>query len=192
MEALPAGPAPAPRNQMIVGTTIAVIAMAMLTGGMLAMWALERREAINADGRWLPSSVTIPEVPSNIMLIAFAGICSFAQWAVWSTTRGDKPHTVFALGSTAFVAVLVLNAQFYIYSQIDLGVAEGRYGSMFFAITGMFVAIMIAGVVFSLVAMFRFLAGRTDERELLVAHAVFWYAMSAVYAAIWFVVYVTK
>ncbi len=192
MEALPAGPAPAPRNQMIVGASLAAIAMAMLTGGMLGVWALKRRQAIDLDGTWLPSSVTIPEVPTNVMLIAFAGVCSFAQWAVWSAKRNDRANTVFALASTAVVAFLVLNAQFFVYSQIDLGVADGAYGSMFFAITGTFCALMIAGIVFTIVAAFRFLAGRTEQREILAAHAIFWYAMAAVYSAIWFVVYVTK
>ena len=87
MEALPAGPAPAPRNQMIVGATLVAIVMAMLTGGMLGVWALKRRQAIDLEGTWLPSSVTIPEVPTNVMLIAFAGVCSFAQWAIWSAQR---------------------------------------------------------------------------------------------------------
>lgn len=192
MEALPAGPAPAPRNQMIVGATMASVAMGMLIGGMLAVWALERREAIDAEGSWLPSGVTIPEVPSNVMLIAFAGVCSFAQWALWSARRDDRPHTIFALASSAFVAVLILNAQFFIFNQMGLGVADGRYGSMFYAIMGTFCALMIAGIVFSIVALFRYLGGRTNERELLVAHGIYWYAMSAVYAAIWFVVYVTK
>ena len=192
MEALPAGPAPAPRNQMIVGATLAAIVMAMLTGGMLGVWALKRRQAIDLEGTWLPSSVTIPEVPTNVMLIAFFGVCSFAQWAVWSAKRDDRANTVFALGSTAFVAVLVLNAQFYVYSQIGIGVADGEYGSMFFAITGTFSALMIAGIAFSIVAAFRFLAGRTQQREILAAHAIFWYAMAAIYSAIWFVVYVTK
>lgn len=192
MEALAAGPAPAPRNQMIVGATLASMAAVMLTGGMLAVWAVQRSAAIDTDGAWLPSGVVIPEVPSNVMLIAFVGLCSFAQWALWAAKRGDRPNTVFALGATAFVAILIINAQFFIYSQIGLGVADGAYGSMFFAITGTFVALMIAGIVFSAVAAFRYLGGRTRDRELLTAHAIFWYTMAAVYAAIWFVVYVTK
>ena len=35
-------------------------------------------------------------------------------------------------------------------------------------------------------------SGRTGDRELLVAHVLFWYAMTAAYSAIWFLVYVTK
>lgn len=192
MEAIAAGPAPAPRNQMIVGATLASVAMMMLTGGMLAVWAVQRTQAIDTEGTWLPSSVNIPEVPANVMLIAFAAVCSFAQWAVWSAKRNDRANTVFALGATAFVAVLIINAQAFIYSQIDLSVTDGAYGSMFFAITGTFMALMIAGVAFTLVALFRFLGGRTRDRELLTAHAIFWYAMAAVFTAIWFVVYVTK
>ena len=41
MHALPAAPAPAPQRQMLVGTSLAVMAMVMLTGSMLAVWALQ-------------------------------------------------------------------------------------------------------------------------------------------------------
>ncbi len=192
MDALTAGPAPAPRNQMIVGSTMASIAVVMLTGGMLAVWAVKRSAAIEAGTDWLPGSVNIPEVPTNVMLIAFPALCSFAQWAVWAAKRNDRANTVFALGTTAFVALLIINAQAFVWSQVDVGVADGAYGSMFFAITGTFVALMIAGLLFTAVTAFRYLAGRTRDREILTAHAIFWYAMTAVYAAIWYLVYVTK
>jgi cytochrome c oxidase subunit 3 len=192
MEALPAGPAPAPRNQLLVGTTLASIAMVMLTGGMLAVWAVQRSASIEAGTNWLPGSVTIPEVPTNVMLIAFPALCSFAQWAVWASKRNDRPNTVFALGTTAFVALLIVNAQAFVWSQVNIGVSDGEYGSLFFAITGTFVALMVVGILFTAVAAFRYLAGRTRDREILIAHAIFWYTMTVVYSAIWYVVYVTK
>lgn len=192
MEALTAGPAPAPRNQLLVGTTLASVAMMMLTGGMLAVWAVKRSAALDAGDSWLPGSVTIPEVPTNVMLIAFPALCSFAQWAVWAARRDDRANTVFALGATAFVALLIFNAQAFVWSQVDLGVSDGAYGSMFYAITGTFAALLVVGVLFTAVAAFRYLGGRTREREILTAHAIFWYAMTVVYSAIWFLVYVTK
>lgn len=192
MEALAAGPAPAPRNQLIVGATIASMAMMMLTGGMLAVWAVKRSAALDDGGSWLPSGVTVPEVPSNVMLIAFGAVCSFAQWAVWSAKRNDRANTVFALGTTAFVVLLIINAQAFVWNQMGVAVADGEYGSMFYAITGMFTALLIAGVIFTAVTAFRYLGGRTRDREILTAHAIFWYAMAAVFSAIWFVVYVTK
>lgn len=192
MEALAAGPAPAPRNQLLVGTTLASIAMIMLTGGMLAIWAVKRSAAIEAGSAWLPSSVNVPEVPTNVMLIAFPALCSFAQWAVWAAKRNDRANTVFALGTTAFVALLIFNAQAFVWNQMGVGVADEAYGSMFYAITGLFAALMIVGILFTAVTAFRYLGGRTRDREILTAHAIFWYAMTAVFSAIWFLVYVAK
>ena len=191
MHALPAPPPPAPQRQMIVGVSLAVVAAVMAIVSMLAVWALQRREAIDFEGRWLPDGVTIPEVPTNVMLIAFVGLCVFGQWAHWSAVRGDRGHTVLALGCTFLVALLVINAQFFVYTQMELGIADGTYAAMFYAITGFFVALMIVGMLFTVVAAFRFIGGR-DNREILAANAIYWYAMAAIYAAIWFLVYVTK
>lgn len=192
MQALPAAAPPAPQRQVLVGMSLAIVAIFMLTGSMLAVWALQRTNAIDLEGSWLPSSVTIPEVPTNVILIAFVGICVFAQWAVWSAKRQDRGHTVFALGCTALVSLMVINAQAFVYHEMELGIADGTYASMFYAVTGLFMALMIIGVVMTVVVALRYIGGRTADREILAAHALYWYAMSVVYAAIWFLVYVTK
>jgi len=192
MEALVAGPAPAPRNQMTVAASLASMAVTMLIGGMLAVWAVKRASAIEAGESWLPDGITVPEVPTNVMLIAFPALCSFAQWAVWASKRNDRGNTVFALASTAFVALLIGNAQAFVWNQMGVAVADGEYGSMYYALTGTFFALMVGGLLFSLITLFRFAGGRTRDREMLIAHAIFWYAMTVVYTAIWFLVYVTK
>ena len=61
MQALPAAPAPAPRNQLTVGASLAAGATLMLFGGMLAVWAVQRSRAIDAEGHWLPDGVAIPD-----------------------------------------------------------------------------------------------------------------------------------
>lgn len=192
MQALPAAAPPAPQRQVLVGMSLAVVAMFMITGSMLAVWALQRSDAIDLEGTWVPDGVTIPEVPTNVMLIAFVGICVFGQWAVWSARRADRGHTVFALGCTALVALLVINAQAFVYHEMGMGIADGTYAAMFYAITGLFMALMIIGLVITTVAAFRYIGGRTGDLEILVSHALYWYAMAVVYAAIWFLVYVTK
>ena len=192
MQALPAAAAPAPPRQVLVGASLAVVAMVMLTGSMLAIWAVQRREALDTVGIWLPKGTTVPEVPTNVMLMAFIGLCVFGQWAVWSAKRADRPHTVLALGCTLLVALLVVNAQAFVYHQMGLGISDGTYAVMFYAITGMFMLLMIIGLLFTTVAAFRYLGGRSGDQNLLVSHAIYWYAMSAIYAAIWFLVYVTK
>ncbi|NND73980.1 MAG: hypothetical protein HKN44_03150 [Ilumatobacter sp.] len=191
MEALAAGPAPAPRRQLIVGSALASVAMLMLTGGMLAVWSLQRRRTVDLGETWLPSGVTVPEVPVNVTLLAFIGICTFAQWAVYAAKRGDRAHTAFALAVTVLTAVMVINAQAFIYSEMGLGIGDGTYAAMFYAVTGMFLALMTIGVILAAVAAFRFLGGRSD-REIVAAHAIYWYTVAIIFSAIWFVVYVTK
>ena len=191
MQALAAGPAAAPRRQLVVGAALASVAMVMLAGGMLAVWSLQRRRAVNLDGAWVPAGVTIPEVPVNVMLIAFIAICTFAQWAVYAAVRRDRGNTALALGVNVLTAVMVINAQAYVYSQMGLGIGDGTYAAMFYAVTGMFTVLMIIGVVFSTVVAFRFIGGRSDH-EIVVAHAIYWYTVAAIFAALWFVVYITK
>ena len=38
----------------------------------------------------------------------------------------------------------------------------------------------------------QYMGGRTSDRELIAAHALYWYFLSALFFAVWFVVYVTK
>jgi heme/copper-type cytochrome/quinol oxidase subunit 3 len=191
MEALAAPPAPPARRQVLVGMSLAAVAMAMLTGGMLGVWMLQRSRVLDAGNDWIPSGASVPEVPSNIMLIAFVPVCVCAQWAVWSVKRNDRANGFLALGITALLALMIINAQFFIYYSFGVGLADGTYGTLFFGVTGMFVALMIVGMLVTMVAAFRLFGGRTDD-ELLAAHAIYWYAVSAVFVAIWFVVYVTK
>lgn len=192
MLALPAAPAPAPRRQVFVGTALACVAGSMLVGGMLALWMRMRTDTIAGGQRWLPKGITIPEVPSNIMLMAFLPICIFAQWAVYSARRDDRVHTGLALGLVALLGLAYVNAQAFIYSQMDLPVRGGAYNSMFYAITGTFALLVIIGMAFSVVTAFRYLGGRTADREVVSAHAMYWYFLSAAYSALWLVVYVTK
>ncbi len=69
---------------------LAAVAIIMLTGGMLAVWLLQRTRGARRRRELAPDGVIIPEVPANIMLIAFIGVCVFAQWAVWSAKRDDR------------------------------------------------------------------------------------------------------
>ena len=55
MYALPAGPTPAPARQTLVGMALASVSIVMLTGGMLAVWLLQRDRGASTPARsWLP------------------------------------------------------------------------------------------------------------------------------------------
>jgi heme/copper-type cytochrome/quinol oxidase subunit 3 len=192
MQALPPAPPPPPQRQLLVGTALAGGATVMLVGGMLAVWILLRERALDAGEPWVPEGVVIPEVPSNVMLIGVWGLVLFAQWATYAASRGDRAHTALALAIVGMMALAIINAQAYVYSQLDLPIAETGYAGMFFAITGTMVALLVIGTVFTAIAAFRFLGGRTADREAVAAHALYWYVLAAVFSAVWLIVYVTK
>ncbi len=193
MLALPPAPAPPPRRQVFVGTAFFAAVAASLLGGMLALWLRLRKEAIQGvDGRWMPKDIDVPMVPANVMLIALIPLCIFAQWAVYSAKREDRPHTGLALALTGLMGLALINAQAFIYATMHVPANGGTFSTMFYVVTGVTVALAVIGVVFSAVTMFRYLGGRTSDREVVAAHALYWYAFAAVFTAVWFVVYVTK
>ena len=192
MIALHAGPAPAPRRQLFVGTAIVGAGIITLFGGMLATWMRMRTNAIDATGIWFPKNTVMPEVPTNTILIAFLPLCIFAQWAVYAARRDDRANAGLALGLTALMGLAVINGMVFSYSQIDLPVTGGAYNSMFYAVTGTFTLITVLGVAFTVVCLFRYLGGRASEREIVSAHALFWYVVATVFVAVWLVVFVTK
>lgn len=192
MIALHAGPTPAPRRQVFVGTALAGAGIVTLFGAMLATWMRMRTNALDAGLGWLPRKVVIPEVPTNVMLIAFLPLCIFAQWAVYAARRDDRPNAGLALGLTGLMGLAVINGMVFTFNQMKLPVRGGAYNSLFYAVTGTFTFVALLGVVFTVVCLFRYLGGRSTEREIVSAHALYWYVLAAVYAAVWFVVFVTK
>jgi len=197
--ALTAGPVRR-RSSVFVATAFAAAGATALIGSMLAMWLDFRAKAplrASSDGAkmikdWLKADVAVPEVASNTMMITFVAVCIMAQWAVYSARRADRSHTILALSITAAIGLALVNAQIALYLQMGLELRNDAYETMFYAITGTMLAIIVSAVVYSFVAMFRMLAGRGADHDVLRAHALYWYAVSGMFAALWFVVYVQK
>jgi len=189
--ALPAAALPPPRRQLLVGTALACLAGSTLIGGMLAVWVLLRQRVVDAGERF-PVKYIITEVASNVMLMTIFALCLFAQWALYAGKRGDRSHTALALGVVAVMAIAFINAQAFVWHTMAVPVKENYYGALFYAMTGTMTALVIIGLVFTAVTAFRTLAGGLGDTEILAAHALYWYFAAAAYAAVWFVVYVTK
>ena len=190
----------APRRQVFVATAIASSGMAMMLAGMLAVWMKFRAAAptrASSDGlyqikNWLPAEITIPEVAANTMFVTFFVACLMAQWAVYSAHRNDARHRSIALLITSVIGVAIINAQVAVWSQMEIGVRDGVYQTMFYAITGTVVVLVAIGITFSLVTYFRSIGGRSDDQQVVTAHALYWYVLTAAFTAVWFLVYVQK
>ncbi len=191
MLALPAAALPPPRRQLLVGTALACLAGSTLIGGMLAVWVLLRERVVDGGGRF-PVDYVITEVASNVMLMTIFALCLFAQWALYAGKRGDRAHAALALGVVAIMAIAFINAQAFVWHTMAVPIKDNYYGALFYAMTGTMTALVVVGLAFTTVTAFRALAGSLGDTEILSAHALYWYFAAAAYAAVWFVVYVTK
>jgi heme/copper-type cytochrome/quinol oxidase subunit 3 len=199
MLALPPAPQAPARRQVFVATSLAAAAGTTLLGGMLAMWLQFRADAPLRESAkrgmikdWMPAKIVVPEVATNMMLIGLCVVCVMAQWAVYSAKRNDRTHAGLAFGLTALFGLMVVNAQVYTWTQMGVAVSGGAFHTMFYAITGTMMVLLVSGLVFTAVAAFRYLGGRTKELEVVSANALYWYFLTAAFTALWFVVYVQK
>lgn len=126
------------------------------------------------------------------MFVTFFVACFMAQWAVYSARRDDARHRSMALGLTAGIGVAIVNAQVAVWSQMGIGVRDGAYQSMFYAITGTMLVLVAVGIAFSVAAFFRSVGGRSDDMQVVSAHALYWYVLTGINMALWFLVYVQK
>ena len=59
-------------------------------------------------------------------------------------------------------------------------------------VAGTVIVLVAAGIAFSIAAFFRSVGGRSDDTQVVTAHALYWYVLTAAFTAVWFVVYVQK
>ena len=196
---LPAGAPPAARNTILVGVGAVAVAGTMLMYGMLAVWfkfrdAAPLRAAKNGKliRDWLPADIAIPEVVTNTLMITMVVTCVMAQWAVYSAKRNDSSHAGLALLVTSMLGIAAINGQVAVYVQMGIGLTDGPYQTMFYAVTGTMLFLLVTGLAFSLATMFRVYAGRVRDHQVVSAHALYWYFLATAFLAMWFVVYVQK
>ena len=198
--ALPSAPSQSPRRQVFVATALAAAAAGMLIAGMLAVWMKFRAGAptrVSSDGLkvikdWMSKDTIVPEVAANTMFATFPFAALMAQWAVYSAKRRDGQHRALALAIVFAIGIALVNAQVAIYAQMEVVVSEGAFGALFYAITGTMLALIVAGMAFTAVAFFRSVGGRDDDLQVISAHALYWYFLTAAFTAVWFFVYVQK
>jgi heme/copper-type cytochrome/quinol oxidase subunit 3 len=178
----------------MVGMVLVSAGVAMALLGQLAIYLALRDRTGGHTADWLPDGVVIPEIAANLMLIGMMFACVMLQWAVYAVARADRANAYWALGAAAIFGVGVVNAQVYIWRQMELGIRDGEYQVLFYAITGSFLAALLGGLVALVVASFRAFGGRSARRhvESLSVVALYWYVLAAVFWPVWLVVYVVK
>jgi cytochrome c oxidase subunit 3 len=187
-------PAPTRPRVLLVGTAFAAAGCVMVVAGMLGVY-LEQRALGRAHGNtWLPQAVSIPLTQPNVMLFTLLMSSVTIQWAVAAIKEDDRRHAYMALGVSLLLAVAFLNQGAYLFSLMGLNVSANQQSVLIYSIAGAQVLMMVIAIVFVVLMAFRALAGEQTSRQHdgIAAAALFWHTTVAVYALIWFAVYVTK
>jgi cytochrome c oxidase subunit 3 len=194
MLALPPAPTPARPRLLIIATALFAGAVFVLLVSLISIYLDLRHQAGGTTALWLPKKVRPSVALGNLMFFGMLGASVLVQWALYAIVRGSRRDAGVALGMAGGVGLMVLNAQVFQYGQLDLAVASGNYATLYYTITGTFLAALIAGLVVVGVTSFRSLGGRYSPKDAegLVATALYWHVLTAAFSLIWFVVYLFK
>jgi cytochrome c oxidase subunit 3 len=176
---------------LLVGTVLASMSVVMVFAGLIGAYLALRA---GSEGPWLPDGVTIPLSPPNMAIVTLLMSAVTVHWAFYSIGNDDRPNTYVALGLTLVLGLAYVNSAIYLYTQMGAAIAGSTAELLIYAISGSHLAVAIAAMVFVALMAFRTLGGQYSgrDREGLAAAAVLWDVMVAVYAVIWYAVYVTK
>jgi heme/copper-type cytochrome/quinol oxidase subunit 3 len=189
---LPAPPDTRPRT-ILVGASLASGAVFMFFVALVSYYAGERQQAIGAGEGWLPSD-DISIVPGNMMFFTMWMSALTMGWALVSLKNNDRINAYVALGLTAMFGFAVMNQTVFYYNDVGVALADGQAEMLFFIVTGSFLAMMGAAILFLAFMTFRALAGQFTDRNMdaMSAAAIFWWTTVAVYMIVWYTIYITK
>lgn len=193
---LPTATATAPLKRprlVLVTTCFAGAAVAMFFVSMAAYYARTRDAALEAGEAWLDDSI-IRLQPPNIALGTLALSLVFVYWLVYSVRKGDRPNAYVALVVTLVLGGAAINAIAFLLADSGLSVKDSLVGLLVYGISGSFIALLLAAMLYLVVVGIRLL-GSDDPRQLtevVTAAGLFWLITSLVYSVIWYALYITK
>lgn len=191
--ALPPAAPPARPRVLLVGTALVAAAAFMSIAGLIGLY-LSQRAAVLAGGQpWLPDGASLPLTPANMAMGTLVLSAVTMWWSVYSVGNNDRPSAYLALAVTIVFGIAAINAITFEFVQSNIGVAT-QMGVLLYAVNGLGITMILAGMVFAGVMTFRTLGGEYHgrDREGLVAAALFWYVTIAAQAVIWYAIFVTK
>jgi heme/copper-type cytochrome/quinol oxidase subunit 3 len=183
---------PRPRT-LFVGTAFATGAVLMFFAGLIGIYVQERRDVLSSGGEWIAEG-TISLVPGGMMMLTMAMSVVIMQWAVYAIARDDRPNAYLAFGITGLFGVSVIVQTVYLYNQMGLVIDDSVAALLIYVITGAHLAMLLAAMVFVGLMAFRAMAGQFSSRQTdgIASAALFWHATVAVYAVIYYAIYITK
>jgi len=178
---------------VLVTTCFASAAVGMFFVSLVAYYARARADALATGEAWLDASI-IRLQPPNVALGTLVLSLVFVYWLVSSVRKGDRPSAYVALVVSLVLGGAAVNIVAFMLADTGLSVGGSLVGMLVYAISGSFIALLLAAMLFVVVVGIRLL-GADDPRkitEVATAAGVFWLVTTLVYSVIWYALYITK
>ncbi|MCY4068579.1 MAG: cytochrome c oxidase subunit 3 [Acidimicrobiaceae bacterium] len=190
--ALPAPVVTRPRT-VAVGSLLATGAAFMAFAGLVAIYVQQRQQARATGQEWFPEG-SVELGPAGMMMMTLALSVVTVQWAVQAARNEDRPHGFVALAVTLLFGAAVVNQFWFVYSDTAFAIDAGTAQLLFYAVTGSFVAMLVAGSAMLTVTTIRALMGSSgrDLAQGVQAAAVYWHMCVFCYFIVWYVVFINK
>jgi len=156
------------------GSSNNVMTNELLWPGFEAVWPTNGPENVGGDyqtmGPW-----GIPAI--NTLLLLSSGVT--VTWAHWGLKKEDRTQLILGLMATVALGVVFLGFQAYeyyhSYTDLNLKLTTGMYGSTFFMLTGFHGLHVTLGVTMLFVILIRSMKGHFTEEHHFAFEAVAWY-----------------
>lgn len=189
-------PPPPPRRQQVLltGTTFAAAASIMVFVGLVGIYLAERASVVASGDTWLPDGVELPLTPANIAMATLIMSSFTVQWAVYGIDNDDRTSAYLGLGLTIVLGLAFVNETSILYQRMELVLADSIPAVLIYTITGLHMAMVVGASVYLLVMAFRALGGHYSSGDSagIQAAAIYWHASVAVFAIIWYSIYIVK
>ena len=186
-------PSPARPRTVLVGSLLGTGAAVVAFCSLVAVYVQHRQRARATGEEWFPAG-SMELGPPGMMMMTLLLSAVTVQWAVQAARSEDRPHGFIALGTTLLFGAAVLNQFWFVYQSTGLAIDDSESSLLFYAVTGSFIAMLIAAMAAVIVAAARSLIGASGSElaHTVQAAAIFWHATVLCYALVWYVVFVTK
>jgi heme/copper-type cytochrome/quinol oxidase subunit 3 len=128
----PRQPGELPKNTILVGTLLVLVADAMVLGGMLAVWVAIK----SGSPAWPPADVAVGTYLPTTVTITAAMSAFSVQWAVSAIRRNDQASAVVALAMSVILGFAIVNAQWYTLVRTGFGFNDHAYGTLYDLLIG--------------------------------------------------------
>ncbi len=190
-----AGHREAKRSNLVVAGSAVISASFAFGFSVLAGIYVALRADVIADGsRWLPQGVEIPLTQPNYMGVSLILSLFTIWWAYSAAKGGDRSNALLAQVMTLLFSLGFVVQAFYLFSILDMTAGDSIQAVLIYTMAGAHLLAYLAGMCAVMFTFMRTLVGDFEGQrsEALLALAIYWTQVSAVYAILWYAVYITK